>query len=587
MANLTNYFIPEDFATDDSIERKQAEIALKTVYILVPWGLFSALFAAWLLDSVTAAVLIAISPLMMAVAPLVLRYTGSMNAAHLFILAPMFVAFTGWSVATGGVMAPGTSWLLMLPLLALLFRGLWTAAIWLVAVLSTWIALYAGGYFGVIPPADLTADRFQSRRMIELFCLGTTIFVLFYLKDNLQNWLIAIVEAKEAKTRAVFETAPDGILTLDLDGTICSANQAAARIFDTATSQLIGSNIEYLVESLTSQQLGTDSERLLQFGANEEHCGRRDGDEFPIEIAFGLLDHGDEPRQIILVLRDITDRKQAERQLRQARDDALEASRAKSTFLAKMSHELRTPLNAVIGYSEMMAEELDATNRDNPAVADLADQFLPDLTRVQSAGRHLLSIVNDILDLSKIEAGQVELHTEDVDVPRLVDDVATTIRPLARDNDNTLEIDIDDDIEPMHSDSTKVRQILFNVLSNACKFTEGGRVQLEVRADDEAEHIVFVVADTGIGMTEEQLEEVFQAFRQADDSTTRKFDGTGLGLTITSRFTELLDGHIDVTSTPDVGTTFTIRLARRLDVEPPSPSHQPSSSPALSAEPHR
>jgi len=229
------------------------------------------------------------------------------------------------------------------------------------------------------------------------------------------------------------------------------------------------------------------------------------------------------------------------------------ASRAKSQFLANMSHELRTPMNAIIGYSEMLTEEAQDTG---------IVEMIPDLQKINAAGKHLLSLINDILDLSKIEAGKVDLYLETFSISGAISDIAVTMQPLAEKNNNRLEIECAPDIGSMYADITKVRQILFNLLSNACKFTKGGSVQLRVErhSDGTREWIQFRVQDTGIGMTLEETLKVFDAFTQADASTTRKFGGTGLGLTISRRFCDLMGGTITVQSTPGQGTIFLVRL---------------------------
>ena len=233
------------------------------------------------------------------------------------------------------------------------------------------------------------------------------------------------------------------------------------------------------------------------------------------------------------------------------------ADRHKSEFLANMSHELRTPLNAIIGYSEMLQED----------AADLgAEQFTDDLRKINAAGKHLLELINAVLDLSKIEAGKMELYLESFDVARLVQDIAAVIQPLAARNDNRLEVRCPDAIGSMHADLTKVRQALFNLLSNACKFTERGAVTLAVSRDsmDGQEWFAFAVSDTGIGMTPEQLARLFEAFTQADAATSRRYGGTGLGLALSRRLCRMMGGDVTAESEADHGSTFTIRLPARV-----------------------
>jgi GAF domain-containing protein/CheY-like chemotaxis protein/anti-sigma regulatory factor (Ser/Thr protein kinase) len=230
-----------------------------------------------------------------------------------------------------------------------------------------------------------------------------------------------------------------------------------------------------------------------------------------------------------------------------------EADRHKSEFLANMSHELRTPLNAIIGYSEMLQE--DATDLG-------AEQFTDDLGKINAAGKHLLELINAVLDLSKIEAGKMELYLETFDVGGLVRDIAAVIKPLAGKNSNRLDVRCSDGIGSMHADLTKVRQALFNLLSNACKFTERGTVVLAVTRETVAgqERLSFSVTDTGIGMTPEQLAKLFEAFTQADAATTRRFGGTGLGLALSRRLCRMMGGDVTAESESGRGSTFTIRL---------------------------
>ena len=238
--------------------------------------------------------------------------------------------------------------------------------------------------------------------------------------------------------------------------------------------------------------------------------------------------------------------------LAQAKDDADTANRFKSMFLANMSHELRTPLNAIIGYSELLAEEAE----------DSGDKsIIPDLEKIRAAGNHLLGLINGVLDLSKIEAGKMELSLEEIDVADLIESVRTTVGPLVKNKGNTLAVEAGA-LGRMHVDVTKLRQVLFNLLGNASKFTEHGAIQLRARRESRrsCDWLVFEVADTGIGMTPEQQAKVFEPFTQADASTSRKYGGTGLGLTLSRRFTEMLGGDIAMTSEAGVGSTFVVSI---------------------------
>ncbi len=252
----------------------------------------------------------------------------------------------------------------------------------------------------------------------------------------------------------------------------------------------------------------------------------------------------------------------------EARDAAESANRTKSAFLANMSHELRTPMNAIIGYSEMLIEEAQDLKMDD---------LTPDLQKIRSAGKHLLSLINDVLDLSKIEAGKMTLFLEDFEVSALVRDVVSTIQPLIEKNGNTLTVNIPPDSGRMRADLTKVRQTLFNLLSNAAKFTEKAPIHLSVSRSADSRLVSFEVADSGIGMTPEQQARLFQSFTQADDSTTRKYGGTGLGLVISRKFCQLMGGDITVQSIYGKGTTFRVDLPAFVS-EPETPASSGPSS---------
>jgi signal transduction histidine kinase len=271
-----------------------------------------------------------------------------------------------------------------------------------------------------------------------------------------------------------------------------------------------------------------------------------------VELVSVVIEYLGKPA-VQAIVRDVTERKRAARELQAAKEAAEAANASKSAFLANMSHELRTPLNAIIGYSEMLEE--DASDGGQAAI-------VPDLRKIQAAGRHLLTLINDLLDLSKIEAGKLELTLESCDVSALVREVAATVHPLVKKNGNILRLTCPEDVEPIDVDPTRLRQVLLNLLGNATKFTSKGEVALEVAPEgaNGERWIAFRVKDTGIGMTAEQMGRLFQPFSQADASTTRKYGGTGLGLVISRRLARLMGGDVTVESEEGRGSTFTVRL---------------------------
>ena len=270
-------------------------------------------------------------------------------------------------------------------------------------------------------------------------------------------------------------------------------------------------------------------------------------------------------RKLTELNRDLDDKvRERTAALAEATEEAQAASKAKSTFLANMSHELRTPMNAILGYSEMLIEEAEDSEQE---------ESVPDLKKINDAGKHLLGLINDVLDISKIEAGRMELFLETFDVAPLVETIVSTVQPLIVKNGNELIVDCEDGLAAMHADVTKLRQALLNLLSNAAKFTENGTITLTAAQGEEPGTIRFDVTDTGVGIPPDRLDVVFEAFAQADDSTTRNFGGTGLGLPISREFCRMMGGDVTASSDLGKGSTFTIVLPREVGHDP-SPAEE-------------
>ena len=380
----------------------------------------------------------------------------------------------------------------------------------------------------------------------------------------------AAIQQAEEKYRSIFENAVDGIFQTSSDGVYLSANPALATIYGYDSPEELITHLSNNIEA----QLYVEPARRAEFiHLMEQHDAvtdfesqvyRRDGKIIWIsENARLVRDETGKPLYYEGIVKDISDRKQAAAELFQAKEAAEAASHAKSQFLANMSHELRTPLNAIIGYSEMLQED----------AADIGcEEIVPDLEKIRGAGKHLLGLINDILDISKIEAGKMDLYLETFRIPDLVTEVQATVQPLVDKNGNQLVLQVEAGLDTMHADLTKVRQALFNLLSNASKFTEKGTITLTIEAQpsdllnpDSPPLVLFRVSDTGIGMTTEQVSKLFQAFTQADASTTRKYGGTGLGLAISRRFCQMMGGDITVVSEAGQGSTFTIYLPKTVD----------------------
>ena len=344
--------------------------------------------------------------------------------------------------------------------------------------------------------------------------------------------------------------SPVAIVTLDVDHNVVSCNPAFERLYGYRASEVKGRNLDDLI---TTPETRAEAEAYTRGAGEHAVTGigqrrRRDGTMVDVEVLAVPVVVKGRPVGMMGLYHDVTE-------LLKARRDAESANSAKSHFLASMSHELRTPLNAIIGYSEMLEEEV---GDGSAPPADL----LPDIRKIHGAGKHLLSLINDVLDLSKIEAGKMELVAETFEIAAMLDDVRATVAPLVARNGNVLEVDAPATLGAMHTDLTRVRQVLLNLISNAAKFTERGTITLRVRRERDGPRatLTFVVRDTGIGMTAEQVGRLFEAFAQAEATTSHRYGGTGLGLAISRTFCRMMGGDIAVESEPGRGSAFTVHL---------------------------
>ena len=367
------------------------------------------------------------------------------------------------------------------------------------------------------------------------------------------------------QTELILENATNGILTIDDDQIVVGFNPAAEVMWGYKAKEVLGNPITMLIPEYARKDhlknvhrfrdseisgIQLESRGLMLAGLTKE------GVIFPAEVGISKNIVDGEMFYSAFIM-DVTERQKAEAEILEAKQAADAANQAKSAFLANMSHELRTPMNAVLGYSEMLIEEAEDIGQDD---------FIPDLKKINQAGNHLLSLINDVLDLSKIESGKMEAFAEVFDVGGLIDQVAGTAQPLMNKNDNKLKIERGEQLGHARQDITKLRQSLLNLLSNAAKFTHEGTITLQVERErtDGVEWLTFAVNDTGIGIAADKLDHVFEEFSQADSSTTRDYGGTGLGLAISRRFCQMLGGDLTVASQPGAGSTFSIRLPAEL-----------------------
>ncbi len=367
-----------------------------------------------------------------------------------------------------------------------------------------------------------------------------------------------LLEQIEAYAQDVVDTVREPLLILDSSLRVHSANGAFYQTFHVSAEE----TENQLIYELGNGQWDIPDLRTLLEDIVPTSSVFNDFElehDFPVIgrrvmlLNARKLREGSHAELLVLAMEDVTERRRAEAEVATAKEAAETANRTKSLFLANMSHELRTPLNAILGFSEMLQEE---------SIERGLQDFSADLQKISTAGKHLLGLINDILDLSKIEAGKMDLHLEGFDISSLIAEVASTIEMQVEKNGNTLEITCAPDVGFMRADLSKVRQGLFNLISNAAKFTHDGQIKVgaERQSMDGIDWIIFRVSDTGIGLSSDQIVRLFQSFTQADASTTRKFGGTGLGLALTRRFCQMMGGDVSVHSLPGRGSVFTIQL---------------------------
>ena len=418
-------------------------------------------------------------------------------------------------------------------------------------------------------------------KALSTFTVATAIAVamviLAYMlvrRDKVRRDRVSKEQARLANyNNLLVESTGEGIFGLNLRGECTFLNAAGARTLGVKVEDILGKRMHETTHHTNADGTPYPLEQcpIYETAKTGKGCRidgeifwRPDGTSFPVDYSAFPIRNDAQVEGVVVAFSNITLRKRVEDELKRAIEEAETAKAnaeaanvAKSQFLANMSHELRTPLNAVIMYSELLQEE---------AVDRGVESFVPDLEKIRAGGMHLLALVNGVLDLSKIEAGKMDLYLETFDIKSMIGDVIATVEPLIQKKSNKVGFICPPDMGSMYADLTKVRQVLFNLLSNASKFTDHGKVGVTLAREGQSEtgKIIFKVTDTGIGMTPPQLEKLFQPFTQADASTTRKFGGTGLGLAISKRFCEMMGGDISVESEMGKGSTFALTLPVRV-----------------------
>ena len=548
-------------ALADEETQRIARLLYITLLTTLITCIVAALVHVFVLEAVGASRLIYPPVLVGAASLLVLLRRGRVQVVALAVQTLLWLAIVGSALTDGGLGGPTIGGLVLVVLVAtLLFSGRLVLLCVGVCVL-TLAAFLALDLTGTMPTAT-TPDAVELAFLARAIHLGGAGMLLYLTVSSLHATRLRaregearadalLLEATGARLYAdnVLASMAESLVVVDAQGVIRTVNKAAALLLGHESRALIGQPYTTILPDYGAQI----SDHSPQHASVERSYSHREGHPLPVLLTRSpLADEAGIVVGSVCVASDIRRLKQAEVSLREAKKIAEEASLAKSRFLANMSHELRTPLNAVIGYAEMLLEEADERGLQGS---------IDELRKVQFAGKHLLGLIADILDLSKIEAGRMDIHLETFDVADMVETVMGTVRPLLARNGNQITVQCPPAIGFIHADLTKIRQILLNLLSNAAKFTTKGSLALIVsRSHLGGGRVQFTVTDTGIGMTELQITQLFQAFSQGDTSTARRFGGTGLGLAITKAFVDMLGGTVEVQSKPGAGSQFTVRL---------------------------